>query len=186
MSNQKGEIMSPEQMREMTAEKRATSKLYSKTTDNGEVVSVLTANLAADLAHLPQKIDLTDTGMVTAVAIDYVKACCETGTIPSKSGYCRACGISRQSLDYFLNHHGDEPSAEKIRLILDGFAELLNNAALANACHPVMSIFLSKALYGYVEKLSIEAEPMHDPLGERKDTNDILAKYKDVLDMLPN
>ncbi len=176
----KNEIMTPEQMRQMTAEKRATSSLYSKTTDNGEIVSVLTANLAADIAHLPQRIDLKNESMVTAVALEYVHACAETGTIPSKIGYCRAMGISRQGLDYYLSHHGDEPSAERIRIILDSFAEVLNDAALANACHPIMSIFLSKALYQYSDKLTIETEVNYDPLGERQSVDAIIEKYKNI------
>lgn len=172
-------------MEKMALETRNNSRLYSRTADGGEVVQTLLTNLAGELANLPKKINIRDPHMVETVAIAYVNACAKSGAICSKIGLCRAMGMSRQSVDYFMNHHGDEPSAELLRIIFDSFAEMLNGAALANSVHPIVSIFLSKAIYGYRDTVSIETEPKHDPLGERTTAAEILSKYSnDELDMM--
>ena len=182
----KGNMMQPAAIQAMAVENRS-GRLYSRTADSGEVVQTLVARLAAELADMPKKIDLRDEDMIVRVAVTYVDACASAGVIPSKIGFCRSCGVSRQAVDYFLNHHGDEPSAERLRMIFDSFAEMLNNAALANACHPIVSIFLSKALYHYRDTVSIETEIKQDPLGERRSAAELLAKYgKEELEMLPD
>ena len=178
----KNEIMLPEQMREMATEYRQNSRLYSRTADGAEVVQALVSRLAEELMENPQKIDLRNEALIVKVAVAYVSSCAKAGTIPSKIGLCRAMGVSRQAVDYFLSRHGDEPSAERLRLIFDSFAEMLNSAALASACHPIVSIFLSKALYGYRDTLSVETEYKIDPLNPYKvSAAEIAEKYRNLL-----
>ena len=57
----KNEIMSPDEMR-VTETRRG--RLYSQTADHGMVVSAIVSNLAAELAEMPQKINLKDLEMV--------------------------------------------------------------------------------------------------------------------------
>lgn len=178
----KNNMMQPAAIQAMATESRS-GRLYSKTSDSGEVVQSLVAQLARELAQMPRRIDLRDEDMITRVAVVYVDACSKAGTIPSKIGFCRAMGISRQGVDYFMHHHADEPSAERLRMIFDSFAEMLNSAALASACHPIVSIFLSKALYNFRDTVSIEQEIKQDPLGDRPNLESILAKYSDDLDL---
>lgn len=179
MNKPKHEIMSPVDMEAMAVETRATSRLYSKTSDSGKVVQALVSQLAAELAAAPKtKIDLRDEDMIVRVAVAYVDACAKSGVIPSKVGFCRAAGYSRQAVEYYMNHHSEENGAERLRMIFDSFAEMLNAAALANACHPIVSIFLSKALYGYRDAIALETEIKQDPLGERRSAAEISAKYK--------
>ena len=127
----KGNMMQPAAIQAMATETRNSSRLYSKNNDSGEVVQALVKQLAAELAQMPKKIDLRDEDMIVRVAVAYVDSCANAGIIPPKIGFCRACGLSRQAVDYFLNHHGDEPSAERLRMIFDSFADMLNAAALA-------------------------------------------------------
>lgn len=181
---QKGNMLQPTAIQALAVESKGT-RLYSKTADNGEVVQALVENLAAELTDVPRKINLHDENIVTQVAVCYVDACAKAGTIPNKSGYCRAMGISRQALDYFLSHHSEEPSAERIRIILDSFAEMLNSAALASAVHPIISIFLSKALYNYRDNITIETELKREPFEDRVPAEKIMEKYKDLINMLP-
>ena len=92
-------------------------------------------------------------------------------------------GYSRQGVDAFINKHGStSPAAEKLRMIFDSFAELLNNAALASACQPIVSIFLSKAIYGYRDTVSAEIEYKDDPLGPRKSAAEINEIYSMLSD----
>lgn len=178
MNKPKHEIMSPADMETMAMETRATSRLYSKTSDSGEVVQALVSQLAAELAAAPKtKIDLRDEDMIVKVAVAYVDACAKSGVIPSKVGFCRAAGYSRQAVEHFMSHHSEEPGAERLRMVFDGFAEMLNAAALANSVHPIVSIFLTKALYGYRDTVSIETEIRQDALGERRSAAEIAARY---------
>ena len=189
MNKPNNEIMSPADMYAKAMETRSTSRLYYKSSDAGEVVQALVSQLAAELAATPKtKIDLRDEDMIVRVAVAYVNACSKAGTIPSKAGYCRAAGYSRQAVEHFLNHHSDEPSAERLRMIFDSFADMLNSAALAGACREVTAIFLSKALYSYRDNITIETELKQDPLGQRTRASELLAKYspEELADMLPD
>ncbi len=173
----KYEIMTPEEMR--TTETRA-GRLYSQTADRGLVVAEIVNNLAAELAQKPRKIDLKDADLIRDIAVAYTDACARNGTLPSKSGLCRAMGVSRQAVDWFMLHHSDEPSAEVLRIIFDSFADALNAASLAAAVHPVVGIFLSKALYSYRDTVTLETPPAPHPLGQMKTAAEIAAKYKDL------
>lgn len=178
----KNEIMSPDEMR-LTETRRG--RLYSQTADHGLVVSEIVSNLAAELAEMPQKINLKDLEMVRKVAVSYTAACAENGTIANKTGLCRAMGISRQAVDWFMKHNPGEPSAEYLTMVFDAFAEALSAASLAGATHPIVSIFLLKAISGYRDTVSIEPAPERDPLGDRVKAEAIAERYKDLCDLLP-
>ena len=174
----KNDIMTPQDMEEIHSR---TGRLYSRTADGGEVVSALVEQLAIELATLPKKIDLRDESLIKSVAVAYVNSCVKSGVLPNKSGFCRACGISRRAMDYYLLHHAEERTAELLRIIFDSFAETLNSAGLANAVNPVTGIFLSKALYQYVDTIKIEADQnIEDPLGKRRSVEEILSNYEDL------
>lgn len=171
----KNEIMTPDEMR--IAESRG-GRLYSQTADHGMVVSAIVSNLAAELANLPQKIDLRDTQKVADVIVAYTDACARAGTMPNKTGACRAMGLTRAGVDWFIHHHSDEPSAELLTLVFDAYSEALSNASLAAAVHPIVSIFLLKAIGNYSDAIKIETAPAKDPLGEKPDVSAIAAKYE--------
>ena len=174
------EIMTPDEMQ--LAESRD-GRLYSQTADHGMVVSAIVSSLANELANLPQKIDLRDTQKVGSVVVAYTDACARAGTIPSKTGVCRAMGLTRAGVDWFMHHHPDEPTAELLTLVFDSYAEALNNASLAAAVHPIVSIFLSKAIYNYSDAVRIETAPARDPFGEKPDIAAIAARYEDGIDL---
>ena len=179
----KNEIMNPDEMLEV--ESRG-SRLYSQTSDHGAVVSEIVSNLAEELAKMPRRIDLRDTQLIGQIAVAYVDACSKRGTLPTKIGMCRAMGVTRQGVDWFLNHHAEEPSADLLNMIFDSFAEALNTASLASAVHPIVSIFLSKAIYNYRDTVSIEAAPAKDPLGDHVSADVIAKKYQELSDFLPD
>lgn len=172
--------MSPDEMR-LTESRRG--RLYSQTADHGMVVSSIVSNLAAELAAMPQKINLKDLEMVRNVAVAYTAACAENGTIANKTGLCRAMGVTRQGVDWFLSHNPSEPSAEYLTMVFEAFAEALSAASLAGAVHPIVSIFLLKAISGYRDTVSIEPAPERDPLGDRVKAETIMARYKDLLEL---
>ncbi len=174
----KNKIMTPDEMR--ATETRA-GRLYSQTADHGMVVTAIVSNLAAELAARPKKIDIRNSNMVSDVAVAYVDACARAGTMPNKTGLCRAMGMTRQGVDHFMHMNPGEPSAELLQMIFDSFAEALSAASLASAVHPIVSIFLLKAISGYSDTLKIEAAPPRDPLGNRQTAESIAARYTDLL-----
>ena len=155
------------------------SKIYSKTADDGLVVQSIVAQLAQELCDIPRKCDLRDTEMVRKLCIGYIAVCGEQGTLPCKQGLARALGMSRRNLDYFCAAHGEHPTAQLLEVIFDGFAEALNTAALAKAVDNVTGIFLSKALFGYIDKVTVEPAP-RDPLEERRNIAEIAARYDEL------
>ena len=179
----KNEIMTPDEMR--IAESRA-GRLYSQTSDHGMVVTAIVNNLAAELANMPQKIDLRDTQRVADVIVAYTDACARAGTMPNKTGACRAMGLTRAGVDWFIRHHPDEPSADYLTLVFDSYAEALSASSLAGATHPIVGIFLLKSISGYRDTVSIEAPPDRDPLGDRANVSSIIAKYQNDLGGLPD
>ena len=179
----KNEIMTPDEMR--IAESRG-GRLYSQTADHGMVVSAIVSNLAAELANLPQKIDLRDTEKVKDVIVAYTDACARAGTMPNKTGACRAMGLTRSGVDWYIHHHSEDPSAEYLSMVFDSYAEALSASSLAGATHPIVGIFLLKSVSGYRDTVSIEAPPAKDPLGEKPDIAAIMKRYEAIDGGLPD
>ena len=151
----KGSIMSYSEMVEAN-EIRASSRMFSKDTDNGEKISTLVSNVRREFATMPEKISLRDTEMVRRVTEQYLKSCDATGVLPSKIGLCRAYGCSRQAITDYMNNNPNHSTTDYLSIVFDAFNELLSNAALAGSVHPVYAIFLGKAVYGLRDNSSVE------------------------------
>ena len=177
-------VQQPIQMLATAQERRLNSKIYNRTADGGIVVAEIVQQLAEDLAEIPQKADLKNTEQIKKIVIAYVAMCAEAGTIPSKIGLARALGMSRRTVDYFLEKHSDHPTAEILELAFDAFSEAMSTAALAGAVQQVYAIFLSKALYRYEDTVTVKAVPP-DPMDAKSSAAEIMARWKDSLDMLP-
>lgn len=178
-------VQQPIQMLATAQERRLNSKIYNRTADGGTVVEAIVEQLAKELVEIPQKADLKNTEQIKKIVIAYVAMCSKAGTIPSKIGLARALGMSRRTVDYFLERHPEHPTAEVLELAFDAFAEALSTAALANATNNVYSIFLSKALYKFEDTVTVKAVPP-DPMDAKSSAAEIMARWKDSLDMLPD
>lgn len=178
-------VQQPIQMLATAQERRLNSKIYNRTADGGTVVEAIVEQLAKELVEIPQKADLKNTEQIKKIVITYVAMCAKAGTIPSKIGLARALGMSRRTVDYFLERHPEHPTAEVLELAFDAFAEALSTAALANATNNVYSIFLSKALYKFEDTVSVKAIPP-DPMESKSSAAEIMARWKDQLDILPS
>lgn len=179
------DIQQPSQMLETAQERRLNSKIYNRTSDGEMIVSSIVRQLAEDLAVIPEKANLKDTEQIKRIVIAYVAMCAKAGTIPSKIGLARALGMSRRTVDYFLERHPEHPTAEVLELAFDAFAEALSTAALANATNNVYSIFLSKALYRFEDTVSVKAIPP-DPMESKSNAAEIMKRWQNDLDMLPD
>jgi len=172
----KNEIMTVEQMDAMNYEILDNSRLYSKDTDNSEKVSMSVNAITQQLIDAPmKKISLNDYNTVRAVTVEYMKSCSRTGIIPSKTGLSRALGITRAAADAFIKRNPGSDTARFLSMAFDAFAEMLSANSLAGSVHPIVSIFLQKALYGYRdnEPLTIAEEPE-----ERVNIDGIMERWK--------
>lgn len=177
-------VQQPSQMLATAQERRLNSRIYNKTADGGSVVSAIVEQLAEELVEIPQKADLRNTAQIEKIVIAYVAMCAQAGTIPSKIGLARALGMSRRTVDYFLERHPEHPTAELLELAFDAFAEAMSTAALAGSVQQVYAIFLSKALYKFEDTVTVKAVPP-DPMDTKSSAAEIMARWKDSLDMLP-
>lgn len=168
-------IMSMEQMLAMERE-RTETRLYDRNEDGDAKIRKLIAQTTTELANLPEKIDIRNVEAVKSVVKAYMLSCYNAGSVPSKSGTCRAMGLSRQAVDSFLSKNSNHPSAEFLRVTFDAEAELLSHAALSNSTNMVLSIFLLKAVFGYKETYVLEA-PVDNSYVEELTPDQIAEKY---------
>ena len=181
-----GNIQKPIEMVATAQERRMNSRIYSKTADGGLVVSAIVEQLAEELAEIPQKADLRDTEQIKRICVAYVASCAKAGTIPSKIGLARALGMSRKTVDVFLQRHPEHETAQALELVFDAFAEALSTAALAGSVQQVYAIFISKCLYAWEDTVTIKAIPP-DPMDRQRTAAEILARYSpEELEMLPD
>ena len=178
----KNAIMSYSEMIEAN-EVRASSRMFSKDTDNGEKISALVNNTRKDLAAMPERISLGDTATVRTVTELYLMSCDEVGVLPSKIGLCRAYGCSRQAVVDYMNNNPRHSTTEYLSIVFDAFNELLSNAALAGSVHPVYAIFLGKAVYGLRDNTVLEIKTEEkNPLHSNVTADEIAKKYEALPD----
>ena len=127
-----------------------------------------------------EKVSLNDIEAVRERSILYIRACEETGVYPSSTGLARALGYTRRSLAYWREQHPESDTGQWLEMMSDTFADVLNQSALNNCCNAIVSIFLSKALYGYKETSELMITP-HERLAYDRDREynqeEILARY---------
>lgn len=154
----------------------AESALYSKTIDSGAKVGMLIKNLSDEMSKIGTPINFRDTETVRDTCMRYLRSCERTGVIPSKTGLARACGVSSKGIDAFVKKNPGHPSAELFQILIEAFAEALSQASLNGSVHPIVGIFLQKALYGVRENSPV-IEPADTPLSAAKETTDLFKKY---------
>ena len=66
-----------------------------------------------------------------------------------------------------------------LEIVLDSFAELLSNSALAGASNMVMSIFILKAVAKWRDNIVIE-HTTTEPLAVTMDAEQVAAKYAEL------
>lgn len=94
-----------------------------------------------------EKVSLSDIDEVRKRTLLYLKACSESGTFPSLLGLARSLGYSVRALNYWRTDRAQTETAQWLEMCSDTFADILSQSALRNNAQPIVSIFLSKALY---------------------------------------
>ena len=152
----KNEIMTINEMDDMNYEILSHSRLYDRDTSASEKVAVTVGAITQQLIDFPaERISLRDANTVKATTYNYLKSCERIGIIPSKIGLSRALGISRTAIDAFVRRNPDSETGRFLSMAFDAFAEMLSANSLSGSVHPIVSIFLQKALYGFRDNSAV-------------------------------
>ena len=176
---QKRAIMTASEMDAMNAEIVEHNHLYSRDTDASEKVQSIVTSIGAEIITEHEKININDAEAVKNVVAAYIASCARTGVLPSKMGLSRALGYSRLGLDKYVKSHEGTASATFLQNCFDGFAEMLTMASLTGACHPIVGIFIEKAIYGLRENDALPEPPVTGVLSDA-DAAEIAQRYMDI------
>ena len=170
-------IMEPEEIDEMNLTILNNSRLYDKETSNSEKVAVTVGAITDQLIKAPaQKISLGDAETVKTITASYLRSCARTGIIPSKIGLSRSMGCTRAALDKYIFAHPESDTARFLTMAFDAFAEMLSVNSLSGSVHPIVSIFLQKALYGFRDNEPTE-QPIDNSSVEELSPEEIARRY---------
>ena len=128
-----------------------------------------------------QGVDKQNVQDLYARFIRYLEYCRDHNVIPGAANAELAIGISRQDVSAWANGSRGTPEhkafAEDFRAVM---ASVNEQAAADGILNPVLSIFWSKAYYGLSDQPKVEVEVVN-PLGDKRNAEDIARKYADVL-----
>ena len=128
-----------------------------------------------------QGVDKRNVQDLYARFIRYLEYCREHGIIPGAANAQLAIGISRQDVSaWSLGTQGTpehKAFADDFKAVM---ASVNEQAAADGILNPVLSIFWSKAYYGLSDQPKVEVEVVN-PLGDKRNAEDIARKYADVL-----
>lgn len=122
-------------------------------------------------------ISLNDTKIVKDRTMLYTRACSDAGTLPTFSGLLRSMGMTAAAGYSFITRHDGHPTATWLEMYRDFCGDLLADAALQGATHPVFSIFVEKSRNLWRDSITIETVPQY-PLGNQQDPEEIASKYR--------
>ena len=181
----KGEIMSMKEMVESQKQKKLSSSIYKvkaiEATDNAISQTVTRALQEIDLIDKGGKIDLGNIGLVKAISKRYLKACADSSTFPTMSGFARVMGCSRQALEYWMKNKPTSDTAKWLEIMRDLFADVLAEGALRNNANPIVSIFILKSRFGLKDNQPAETAPYDGQEEDSMSTNEIIRKYGELL-----
>ena len=173
--------MTASEMDAMNAELLTGNHLYSRDKDGSEKVQSIVTSIGAEIITEREKININDLKAVKDVVETYLSSCARTGVLPSKIGLSRALGYSRVALDKHVKSHEGTASATFLQNCFDAFAEMLTMASLTGACHPIVGIFIEKAIYGLRENDALPEAPVTGVLSDA-DAAEIAQRYLDILE----
>ena len=162
------------------------TRLYSadRTEANRQAIQELVTASAVELAQAAAAIDtvsLADTETVKQRTMLYVRACADTGTIPTFSGLMRSMGLTTRAGEQYRRRNPDSDTGKWLELYSDYCGDVLADAALKNLTNNVFAIFVEKARNNWQDKVTIETEITQSPYAQDALTEeDIIRKYQEL------
>lgn len=124
------------------------------------------------------KVNLNDLDEVEATAAAYMTSCKQAGVYPTMLGFAAACGYSRKAIYEYISRHSGK-SVDYLDGLRSSWAAIIAQMGLARQCSESVSIFLLKNCgQGMADRAEIDLAPKtENPLGERKDPEELRRKY---------
>lgn len=145
---------------------------------NAARTAAIVGNVAREMAMVNSgdKIPLKNLELVKEAALNYLRTCAETGTLPTVRGCAAWCGVTRGAFyEYGRNHPEFQSWLESFS---DICAEVLMQSALEGTSAAVPAIFVCKSRYGWKEN---EEPQLKDDALPKRDVKEIIEKYADIL-----
>ena len=146
--------MTPEQIAALA--EPTESRVYAGKGQTAEVNRQLICAVVADMAmEMKQAADesrrfpLSDLSSVERIAMLYVEACANKGSLPSVSGLAAALGRTRTALYKYADGH--KIFADFLSDFSDRCGEVAAQAAIVGATQAIPTIFLLKSRFGFRE-----------------------------------
>ena len=163
---------------------QATYKTETGIYRDNELRALVSASTAALVnAATTEKVSLENTEDVKKRTVIYLRACEETGTFPSKQGLARALGYSTRALEMWMSKKPNSETGKWLAMYNDLCSDILGQSALKNNANTIMSIFLSKAMYGLRETNELVITPNRGAIDEEEheySPDEIRARYLGV------
>ena len=166
------------------AEMKKPSRVYRAESGeyvNGELSRLVTMG-TMELARAcddGKPIPLTDTRRVKEKAIELLRVCEETSTLPTIGGLARALGYSIEGVRLFRRDKPEHETTAFLEMYHDLCTDLLSEAALRNLTNSVYSIFIQKARNGLEDKVIVEPV-INQPYGPAKTTDELAERYINI------
>ena len=129
-----------------------------------------------------KRIRLEDTDTVKELTEQYLTSCIQTSTMPKMSGLARALGYSKDGLYWFMRNKKEHPTTDWLKNFHDVCSDVLAQNSLMGTVHPIVAIFLQKALYGLRDNITIETVPPEDGRMESMDHDELIRKYGHLIE----
>ena len=113
--------------------------------------------------------------------INYLSYCAEHGIVPNNANAYFAMGITKQDISaWHLGSRGTPEHKEFADMVKQFFASIHEQGSTDGVLNPISAMFWQKAYDGLIEASKVEVV-QDDPLGEKRSSAEIAAKYADIL-----
>lgn len=184
----KGELMTFESMVD-EQDKVKKTRVYK--TDKSEALAITQNSISQTVANALEemkqaethgKIKLEDIRSVKAQTELYLLACIQKGTVPTMNGLARCLGYTRTGLYWHINHKKDETS-QWLEQFQDMCSDILAQNSLLGNTHPIVSIFLQKAMYNLKDNLTVETINHNDDrYSDNEDIESIKSRWRQIIE----
>lgn len=134
-----------------------------------------------EMMRMREGVDKRDVNDLRNRFINYLSYCAEHGIVPNNMNAYFAMGISRQDVSaWHLGSRGTPEHKEFADMVMQFFASIHEQGGTDGVLNPISAMFWQKAYDGLIEASKVEVV-QDDPLGEKRSSAEISAKYADIL-----
>ena len=133
-----------------------------------------------DMMKMRQGVDKKNVPDLYNRFFNYLAYCAEHGVIPNNMNAYFAIGITRQDITAWYAGNRSPEHKQFADDIKQFFASIHEQAGGENIVNPILSIYWSKAHDAMSDNPRIEVT-VNDPLGERASSEEIAARYSEIL-----